>query len=43
MKKVQLDEADLPDRWYNILADLPEAPPPYLHPGTMLPLGPEPR
>ncbi|HZU14992.1 MAG TPA: TrpB-like pyridoxal phosphate-dependent enzyme [Candidatus Dormibacteraeota bacterium] len=40
-KKVLLDEADLPDRWYNILPDLPEPPAPYLHPATLPPLGPD--
>jgi len=40
MKKVLLTEADIPDRWYNILPDLPEPPAPYLHPATMQPLGP---
>ena len=40
MKKVLLDETDLPDRWYNILPDLPAPPAPYLHPGTMQPFGP---
>ncbi len=40
MKKVVLTEADLPERWYNILPDLPEAPAPYLHPATLQPLGP---
>jgi tryptophan synthase beta chain len=40
-KKVLLDEADLPDRWYNILPDLPEPPAPYLHPATLQPLGPD--
>jgi tryptophan synthase beta chain len=40
MKKVLLDESDLPDRWYNILPDLPAPPAPYLHPATMQPLGP---
>jgi tryptophan synthase beta chain len=40
VKKVLLDESDLPDRWYNILPDLPAPPAPYLHPGTMQPLGP---
>jgi tryptophan synthase beta chain len=39
-KKVLLTEADVPDRWYNVLADLPEPPPPYLHPATMQPMGP---
>jgi tryptophan synthase beta chain len=40
MKKVVLSESDLPDRWYNIVPDLPEPPAPYLHPGTLQPLGP---
>jgi tryptophan synthase beta chain len=40
VKKVLLDESDLPDHWYNILPDLPAPPAPYLHPGTMQPLGP---
>jgi len=40
MKKVLLAEEDIPERWYNILPDLPEAPAPYLHPATMQPLGP---
>ncbi|WP_395106115.1 TrpB-like pyridoxal phosphate-dependent enzyme [Actinomadura sp. SCN-SB] len=28
-------------RWYNIVADLPEPPPPPLHPGTRQPIGPD--
>lgn len=40
MKKVLLAESDIPERWYNILPDLPEPPTPYLHPATMQPLGP---
>ena len=39
-KKILLDESELPDRWYNILPDLPAAPAPYLHPVTMQPMGP---
>jgi tryptophan synthase beta chain len=39
-KKILLDESELPDRWYNILPDLPAAPAPYLHPATMQPMGP---
>src|SRR5512143_418269 len=38
--KYILPEKDLPQRWYNIQADLPEPLPPYLHPGTLQPLGP---
>ncbi len=39
--KYTLDEADLPTHWYNIQADLPEPPPPPIHPGTRQPLGPD--
>ena len=39
--KFVLDETDIPTKWYNILADLPEPLPPPLHPGTGKPLGPE--
>ena len=40
MKKVMLDESEIPDHWYNILPDLPEPPAPYRHPGTLELLGP---
>jgi len=39
--KYILDEADLPTRWYNVIPDLPEPPPPPLHPGTREPVGPD--
>lgn len=39
--KYVLDEDDLPTRWYNVIPDLPEPPPPPLHPGTREPVGPE--
>jgi len=39
--KYTLDEKDMPTAWYNVLADLPEPIPPYLHPATKKPLGPE--
>lgn len=39
--KVVLDESKIPTHWYNIVADLPEAPPPPLHPGTREPLTPD--
>ncbi|HZQ50034.1 MAG TPA: TrpB-like pyridoxal phosphate-dependent enzyme [Candidatus Dormibacteraeota bacterium] len=39
-KKYVLSESDIPDRWYNILPHLPEPPAPYLHPGTLQPMGP---
>ncbi len=38
--KYVLDESRLPKRWYNIMADLPSAPPAVLHPGTKQPVGP---
>ena len=39
--KVTLDESEIPTQWYNIIPDLPEPPPPVLHPGTHEPVGPE--
>jgi len=39
--KYILDEKEMPQYWYNILADLPEPLPPALHPGTKEPLKPE--
>jgi tryptophan synthase beta chain len=36
-----LPEDAVPDRWYNLAADLPSLPPPPLHPGTGQPLGPD--
>ena len=39
--KVVLDESEMPTRWYNLLHDLPTPPPPYLHPGTGQPVGPD--
>ena len=33
-----LPESEIPTHWYNIVADLPTAPPPPLHPGTKEPL-----
>src|SRR3990172_6679586 len=38
--KVVLSEQEIPQNWYNIAADLPQPPPPVLHPGTGQPLGP---
>jgi len=40
MLKVFLNENEIPDRWYNIQADLPKPLDPPLHPGTHQPLGP---
>jgi tryptophan synthase beta chain len=39
--KYTLDESRMPTQWYNIQADLPKPLPPYLHPMTKKPLGPE--
>jgi tryptophan synthase beta chain len=39
--KFLLDERDMPRAWYNINADMPVAPAPVLHPGTMEPVTPE--
>jgi tryptophan synthase beta chain len=38
--KFVLSEDRIPRAWYNIAADLPEPPPPPLHPGTGQPIGP---
>ena len=37
----RLGEQDIPESWYNIIADLPAPPPPVLHPGTGQPIGPD--
>jgi len=39
--KFILDEDHIPRSWYNIAADLPVAPSPYLHPATLEPIGPD--
>jgi tryptophan synthase beta chain len=38
--KFVLDEDHIPRAWYNIAADLPVPPSPYLHPATFEPIGP---
>ncbi len=40
-RKIVLGEEDLPEKWYNILPDLPEPLPPPLNPATKEPLKPE--
>ena len=40
-KKIFLNEADMPEHWYNIVADMPNKPLPPLHPGTKQPVGPD--
>lgn len=39
--RAYLPESEIPTHWYNLVADLPEAPPPHLNPGTGEPLSPE--
>src|SRR5207247_8421290 len=39
--KFVLDESHLPEAWYNLVSDLPEQPPPVLHPGTGESVGPD--
>jgi len=39
--KITLAESEIPTQWYNIVPDLPEPPPPVLHPGTHEPVGPD--
>src|SRR3954468_21340571 len=39
--KFVLDESQLPRRWYNVRADMPNPPQPVLHPGTGEPVGPD--
>lgn len=39
--RILLDESEMPTHWYNLIADLPEPPPPPLHPGTHEPIGPD--
>jgi len=40
-RKFILTEKDIPSKWYNIIADMPNKPLPPLHPGTKEPIGPE--
>jgi len=37
-KKIVLKEAEIPEKWYNIVAEMPNKPMPMLHPGTKQPL-----
>ena len=39
--KTYLTEDELPKQYYNITADMPTKPLPYLHPATLRPVGPE--
>ncbi|MEO1514191.1 MAG: TrpB-like pyridoxal phosphate-dependent enzyme [Bacteroidota bacterium] len=40
-RKITLSESEIPEKWYNITADMPNKPLPPLHPGTKQPIGPE--
>lgn len=40
-KKILLNESEMPQHWYNIMADMPNKPLPPLHPGTRQPVGPD--
>jgi len=37
-KKIVLTEAEIPLKWYNIVAEMPNKPMPILHPGTKQPM-----
>ncbi|MBM4285350.1 MAG: TrpB-like pyridoxal phosphate-dependent enzyme [Deltaproteobacteria bacterium] len=39
--RINLAESELPQAWYNIQPDLPRPLPPYLHPATGQPVGPQ--
>ncbi|PKL51616.1 MAG: TrpB-like pyridoxal phosphate-dependent enzyme [Nitrospira bacterium HGW-Nitrospira-1] len=39
--KVVLPDREIPKKWYNIMADMPNLPKPPLHPGTKQPVGPD--
>ena len=38
--KIVLSDKEIPTKWYNIMADMPNKPKPPLHPGTKQPIGP---
>lgn len=40
-RKITLSESEIPEKWYNIIADMPNKPLPPLNPGTKEPIGPE--
>ena len=39
--KILLGEKDIPQAWYNVMADMPVPPSPVIHPGTKQPIGPD--
>lgn len=40
-RKILLTEKEIPEKWYNIIADMPTKPLPPLHPETKEPIGPD--
>lgn len=40
-RKIILSEKEIPEKWYNIVADMPNKPLPPLNPATLEPIGPE--
>jgi tryptophan synthase beta chain len=40
-RRIQLPAGQMPTAWYNIMADMPTPPAPYLHPATQAPLTPD--
>lgn len=40
-RKFTLEESEIPENWYNIVADMPNKPLPPLNPGTLEPIGPD--
>ncbi len=40
-KKILLTEKEIPENWYNIMADMPNKPLPPLNPATREPIGTE--
>lgn len=40
-RKITLSEKEIPDKWYNIIADMPNKPLPPLNPATLEPISPE--
>ncbi len=40
-RKITLSENEIPEKWYNIIADMPNKPLPPLNPGTREPIGPD--
>ncbi len=40
-RKFLLEDHEIPQKWYNVIADMPNKPLPPLHPGTLEPIGPD--